>query len=94
MQFHEAEAIHVEFSPPEIIDHKPYSRYFASAHTNYHIRIYSIANKTLEVVNSHNFKISIESLAFLPSASIDNICLHVGAQSGKIFRWDINSKSG
>jgi hypothetical protein len=92
MQFHEAEAIHVEFSPPELIDHKPYSRFFASAHTNYHIRIYSISNKTLEVVNSHNFKVNIESLVFLPSG--DNMCLHVGAQSGKHFRWEMGSKNG
>lgn len=92
MQFHEAEAIHVEFAPPEIIDHKPYSRFFASAHTNYHIKIYSISHRSFDVVNSHNFKINIESMVFLPLG--DNMCLHVGAQSGKNFKWEMNSKTG
>jgi hypothetical protein len=60
--------------------------------SNYHVRIYSLNSKGIEMVNSFNFKNTIESIAFLPHSE-EEYALYVGAHMGKHFKWIIQAKT-
>jgi hypothetical protein len=85
----EAEANQIEFSPPELVEHRLASRLIVASLSNYHNQVYAITNKGLELITIRNFKMAIESLAFVPH--LDNLyAVHLGGHNGRSFRWLFN----